>query len=639
MSVEEMTMVTILGPEIMVNTAIRNLVVNREFHLENAIKTLAGTNKLLSFDSTNPYSDLLSKTCSIFSSLGIQQDYHNFQEDEFDLELVSEYLETISTEVGDVLAEREENVKIKQKNAFVIEQLRYFESVDVAISSLFSMKYLKFRYGRLPSDMYKECMQRIDARPDVFYILSGTTERWVYGAYLALPEECGRVDSIFASVGFERIHIDVEGDTESTAREKAERLNAEGLAAVERIKALEAELESIRNSEGDSLMEAYSWLRLMSDSTELRSYVGRRHERFYIIGWVPTAISEAYAAECETYEGFACFLTEPKESKTLSPPVKLKKGFFSGIYEPFVEMYGLPAYNEMDPRLFMAITYTLLFGIMFGDVGQGLSLIVIGMLLWKLKNMWLGRIVALCGVSAAAFGFVYGSVFGNEHLLPGFKVLEDGNTMKILIIAVALGVALILICMIINIINGIRQRDIKKIFFSPNGLSGFVLYAGIAFGVVMQVVRKISVFSPLYIIGVVVLPLFLIFAATPITKLLTGQKDWKPKSVGMFIVEGFFELFETLLSYVSNTVSFLRVGAFAISHAGMMMVVFLLSASADGGNNIVGLIFGNLLVTGLETVLVCIQVMRLEFYEMFGRFYESGGVKFSPKTINYKAAE
>ncbi|MEG0035055.1 MAG: V-type ATPase 116kDa subunit family protein [Oscillospiraceae bacterium] len=639
MSVEEMTMVTILGPEIMVNTAIRNLVVNREFHLENAIKTLAGTNKLLSFDSTNPYSDLLSKTCSIFSSLGIQQDYHNFQEDEFDLELVSEYLETISAEVGDVLAEREENVKIKQKNAFVIEQLRYFESVDVAISSLFSMKYLKFRYGRLPSDMYKECMQRIDARPDVFYILSGTTERWVYGAYLALPEECGRVDSIFASVGFERIHIDVEGDTESTAREKTERLNAEGLAAGERIKVLEAELESIRNSECDSLMEAYSWLRLMSDSTELRSYVGRRHERFYIIGWVPTAISEAYATECETYEGFACFLTEPKESKTLSPPVKLKKGFFSGIYEPFVEMYGLPAYNEMDPRLFMAITYTLLFGIMFGDVGQGLSLIVIGMLLWKLKNMWLGRIVALCGVSAAAFGFVYGSVFGNEHILPGFKVLEDGNTMKILIIAVALGVALILICMIINIINGIRQRDIKKIFFSPNGLSGFVLYAGIAFGVVMQVVREISVFSPLYIIGVVVLPLFLIFAATPITKLLTGQKDWKPKSVGMFIVEGFFELFETLLSYVSNTVSFLRVGAFAISHAGMMMVVFLLSASADGGNNIVGLIFGNLLVTGLETVLVCIQVMRLEFYEMFGRFYESGGVKFSPKTINYKAAE
>ncbi|MEF9971428.1 MAG: hypothetical protein RR731_03850 [Oscillospiraceae bacterium] len=287
----------------------------------------------------------------------------------------------------------------------------------------------------------------------------------------------------------------------------------------------------------------------------------------------------------------------------------------------------------------MAITYTLLFGIMFGDVGQGVCLLVIGFLLWKLKGMWLGRIVALCGVSASAFGFVYGSVFGNEHLLPGFKVLEDGNTMKILIVAVGVGVGLILICMILNIITGIRQRDIKKIFFSPNGLAGFVLYLGIAFGVVMQVLKGVSVFSSFYILGVVILPLFLIFAAGPLTKLLTGQKDWLPKSFGMFIVEGFFELFETLLSYVSNTVSFLRVGAFAISHAGMMMVVYLLTASADGGNNLAGLIFGNLLVTGLETVLVCIQVMRLEFYEMFGRFYESGGVKFAPKTINYAAAE
>ena len=94
-------------------------------------------------------------------------------------------------------------------------------------------------------------------------------------------------------------------------------------------------------------------------------------------------------------------------------------------------------------------------------------------------------------------------------------------------------------------------------------------------------------------------------------------------------------MFETLLSYISNTISFLRIGAYAISHAGMMLVVYLLS----GDTNIVGLVFGNILVAGLESVLVCIQVMRLHYYEMFGRFYESGGVKFSPKTINYKAAD
>jgi V/A-type H+-transporting ATPase subunit I len=89
------------------------------------------------------------------------------------------------------------------------------------------------------------------------------------------------------------------------------------------------------------------------------------------------------------------------------------------------------------------------------------------------------------------------------------------------------------------------------------------------------------------------------------------------------------------MSYASNTISFLRVGAFAISHAGMMMVVFLLSATANGGQNIIGVIIGNILVMGIEAVLVCIQLLRLEFYEIFGRFYESGGRPFQPRYINY----
>ena len=373
----------------------------------------------------------------------------------------------------------------------------------------------------------------------------------------------------------------------------------------------------------------------MSEAYELRSIAGVRHGKFFILGWVPKCDAQAYLKECESM-GLVCILSSPKDTKAAAPPVKLKKGFLSAIYQPFVEMYGLPAYGELDPRLFMCLTYTLLFGIMFGDVGQGALLIALGLLLWKLKGNWLGRIVAICGLSAVVFGFVYGSVFGYEELLPGFKVLEGGNTMNILIVAVALGVVLILICMILNIITGIRQKDIKKIFFEPNGLAGFVMYGGIAYGVVSQLVLGKSVMTPLYIGLVIILPLFLIFAATPLSKLLTGQKDWMPESIGMFIVEGFFELFETALSYVSNTVSFLRVGAFAISHAGMMMVVYLLSSGAEG-YSIGGLIFGNLLVAGLETVLVCIQVMRLEFYEMFGRFYKSGGEKFSPVSIDYAA--
>ena len=637
MSVEAMTMVSLSGPEQMVDTALQKLVLNREFHPENAISAMAEIKKLLPLDMTNPYSEPLSKARELLRAMEIQPEYRDFSGEDFEAVAAGEYLQSILDKVSSNKAEREQNLATIQNDAIFIQQLSHFESFDVELSDLFDMRYLKFRFGRILAESYKECAQLMGERPDVYYIPGGRSDRWVYGAYFVLPAEHEQVDALFGSMGFERIHVDAGVYSNDTAHNAVERMKAESQQDDARIAVLDKELSELKSTESERVLKTYSYLRFMSEAFELRSFAGCRHGKFYIIGWVPKPSAESFAKECGEL-GLACILTKPKDSREASPPVKLKKGFFSSIYEPFVEMYGLPAYGELDPRMFMCLTYTLLFGIMFGDVGQGALLVVLGLVLYKTKGIWLGRIVALCGVSAIIFGFVYGSVFGYEHLLPGFKVLEDGNTMKILIIAVALGIVLILICMILNIITGIRQKDIKKIFFEPNGLAGFVMYGGIAFGVVSQLVLGKNIMTPLYIGLVIILPLLLIFAATPLAKLLTGQKDWKPESIGMFIVEGFFELFETALSYVSNTVSFLRVGAFAISHAGMMMVVYLLSSGADG-YSIGGLIFGNLLVAGLETVLVCIQVMRLEFYEMFGRFYQSGGEKFSPVFIDYSIAD
>ncbi len=637
MSVEAMTMVTLSGPEKMVDTAVQSLVVDREFHPENAIKILQGVKELVPFDAVNPYSDLLAKSKEIAKTLGLELDYRDFTKFEQALGDATDYLNNLSSKVSAIKAEREEKTLLIKNNEVVGEQLSHFSTFNVELHDLFTMKYLKFHFGRLPIESFKDCLKVIDERPDVYFLTSGRDDRWAYGAYFALPEAYGKIEAIFLSMGFERIRIDVQGSDGDTANEVVKRLEKEKTDATERIKALDEELSTIKQTESEKLLLCYSWLKYESDSFDILTYAGRRHGKFYIIGWIPKSISEKYAEECEAFSGFACFLTDPKEIRTNPPPVKFKKGFLSDIYLPYLEMYGLPAYGEMDPRLFLALTYTFIFGIMFGDIGQGFTLVVLGLLIWKYKRAWLGRIIALCGTSAMVFGCIYGSVFGNEELLPwGFKVLEGGNTMKILIVAVALGVVLLIICMVMNIINGIRQKDVRKVVFSPNGIAGFVLYVGVAAGAVFKAVFGKNIITTPYIILVVCVPLFMILAATPLTKLIKGEKDWLPESIVMFFVEGFFELFETILSYVSNTISFLRIGAFAISHAGMMMVVFLLSGD---GHSIGGIIFGNIFVTGLEAMLVCIQVLRLEYYEMFGRFYEGGGVKFSPKIINYKAVE
>ena len=126
------------------------------------------------------------------------------------------------------------------------------------------------------------------------------------------------------------------------------------------------------------------------------------------------------------------------------------------------------------------------------------------------------------------------------------------------------------------------------------------------------------------------LPLLLIFFKEPLTNLVEKKAEVMPKEKGMFIVQGIFELFEVILSYFSNTLSFVRIGAFAVSHAAMMEVVLMLSGASAGSTNWIIFVIGNIIVCGLEGLVVGIQVLRLEYYEMFSRFYKGTGREFKP---------
>lgn len=119
------------------------------------------------------------------------------------------------------------------------------------------------------------------------------------------------------------------------------------------------------------------------------------------------------------------------------------------------------------------------------------------------------------------------------------------------------------------------------------------------------------------------------FFKEPLTKWITHQKQEFPEGKAMFVIESIVELFDILLSYTTNTVSYLRVGAFALSHAGMMSVVLMLAGAESGGSiNWIIIIIGNLIVAGMEGLVVGIQVLRLEYYEIFGRFYRGTGKEF-----------
>lgn len=241
----------------------------------------------------------------------------------------------------------------------------------------------------------------------------------------------------------------------------------------------------LAQQESGQLLAVRSWLRCREQVCDLRRYAAQSKSTFYLLGWVPEQDLPALAERFREFPDLSVVTDDPGEELPAKPPTKLKNGVLARIFEPFLKMYGLPGYDEIDPSLFMAITYCLFFGIMFGDVGQGIGLFVIGLALARFKKMWLGKIIACCGVASTVFGFVYGSVFGFEDILPGFKILEGNNVVLLLVASLAMGVVMLAFVMVVNIINGVRQRDFDKIFFGPNGAAGMVFYLGLIIAAVV----------------------------------------------------------------------------------------------------------------------------------------------------------
>ena len=251
-----------------------------------------------------------------------------------------------------------------------------------------------------------------------------------------------------------------------------------------RIAELKSQIDSTIAVQKDDLLKAYADIKYNYDLYNIRRHTTNSNNSFCLTGWVTA--EEAHRLKEASMNDSECvmLIDKPETVSHIKPPTKLKNMRIFKPFEEFVRMYGVPNYNELDPAgRSLAIVYTILFGIMFGDVGHGLCLAAIGviMILMK-KGGFLAKLLVPIGLSSMVFGFVYGSVFGmeGEHALIKplwFTPFENSGTMmQTLIYAVIIGVALILVCMIFNIINGAKQKDLQKIIFSQNGIAGMVFY-------------------------------------------------------------------------------------------------------------------------------------------------------------------
>ncbi len=635
MAIAKMKLVNITSDRTKLDEVLLRFVELDCFHPEPATKIAESVHGVTTLQEEDPYCELLSRLKDLEVNLGLSLNNEFIKDWKCDLNEMSTYMEQLERKREEIEEVKRELEGVIQANKDALTQVENIEGMDVSLDDIFSCKYVNVRFGRLPLDSVDK-LQYYGNRPFVFRSFKEDSS-YSWCMVLSTPKYEREVDNILSSLYFERIRIpDFVHDTPEKAEEN---LKAEIESDYQQLASIEKERDDMIQACQQRLQVIKGRLLFLENTFEARKYVVGLGECFTITGFAASDDVKKIEAVFADIKDVEIAARPAYSDRRFTPPTKLKNSWFTRPFSMFVEMYGLPNYEDIDPTPFVALTYTLLFGIMFGDVGQGLVLILVGWLAAKLKHMKLGEIGIRIGISSTLFGFVYGSVFGDEHLLDPLyqslfhieekpiEVMGSDFIMPLLICAIAIGAVLIVLSMSINMYIQIKHKNWCELLLSQNGIAGIVFYIAFLGGAAAQFGFGIAVFSKLYILALIVLPLLLIFLKEPIEHKVKG-KPMFPDGFGGFFTQSFFELFEVCLSFITNTISYLRVGGFVLSHAGMMLVVTLLMEMVSGAGSIAVAIFGNLFVMCLEGMIVGIQVLRLEFYEMFSRYFSGDGIAF-----------
>ena len=484
---------------------------------------------------------------------------------------------------------------------------------ECGFERMHACQYLNFGFGRLPRESYK----KLSMYKDEIFVHHHVheTPQYVWMLYVTSDSYVYKVRKIFKDLYFEPIDIPMID--------------------------VKKQLEHYK----DQIDDIYAFCNEENSVHELYPYIAEINEKYLLSGFVKADEVDHYKAIFKDLPS-TIEVKDPSEVPDLECPTLLKNNWFAKPFEMFLGMYGVPKYTDFDPTGFMAFTYCLLFGIMFGDLGQGLVLFILGLVFEK-KGQIFG-IINRCGITSMIFGFLFGSVFGYEELLNPvhqslfgvreklFDVMAQSSTMVLLIGAVAIGAVLILTTQCMNIVNRFKHHQLGDAIFSQNGIAGLVFYGGIVFAIVATMLLGWNVLNPVYLGIFIVLPVISFVMKEPLSNAVEHKTVKPEEGWGGYIAQSIFELIDVLLTFVTNSMSYLRVGGFVLSHAGMMLVVMTL-VEMTGKAGVAVLIFGNIFVMVLEGLIVGIQTLRLEYYEMFSRYYDAGGVQFN--ALSAKVAE
>jgi V/A-type H+-transporting ATPase subunit I len=531
----------------------------------------------------------------------------------------------------------------RERAARARESLRHAERLGraaVDLPRLASLRFTTITLGLIRAEELPTLAAVLAPAP--FAVLPLEVTEGTALAAIALPSAVrDRLESALRVVAFEQLSMDVTAENADVAHgavrdaEEAERGTLDTLATL-RSRSVPTLIDLARKADLGALL-----LQAQTNFAASGRYV-------VISGWIPEDRAERMTRTIAAVtDGRAVVdVQRPQDMPNASEsalriPILYRNPLLLRPFQTLVQLYGVPSYGEIQPTAFFALSFLVMFGLMFGDVGQGLVLFSAGYCLFRYVPRFLdyGILLMECGTASVVFGFLYGSFFGIEGLLPVLWIEPIHDMRRFMAVAIAFGVLLVSTGLVINIVNSWRSGERASALLAPHGVFGAFTY-WILVVLLARAVMPATLTVPVpLLLAMVAVPVLLLIFKRPIIRLLErdrpsrGAHPTAPRWLSA--LEGSVELIDSVFSFFANTISFVRVAAFAAVHAGVFIAMFALAdtlAHFRFGQplGILTLVAGNIVMIFLEGLTVSVQVLRLEYYEFFGKFFRGGGEPYRP---------
>jgi V/A-type H+-transporting ATPase subunit I len=595
---------------------------------------------LLQLENENPYQTLYSE---MEQFLKMTEYTPKFDEskimEDLDVQKTLKRFSLLNGSIKKAFEKKNELNKKIQEYEKALFYVNVLAGLDVELENLAEIRRIKMFFGRVPIRHYEPLVESsLNVPILILEVNRDKDSSWIF--VFTTPDFADEAHKILQSAYFEEDKLPV--DYQGTPREIKKRI--ESLIKIAKIYMEENDsiVKKVFYASKEFVDNVYSTIvshKRIYDLSKFNVATPQQNVHF-ISGWMPAANVEKLDEDLK--EKILVVESEPneviKKNPSLSIPVKLaNKGRLIKAFEFITEMFGTPRYGEIDPTPFITAFFIFMYGFMLGDVGHGLTLFLFGYLLYKRGSGKFGTVMMSSALSSVFFGFMYGSVFGFDWI-PALWLKPTLQINQLLVISVYYGIGMLIFGMILNVINGFLQRDMEKALFSAEGIAGLVFYIPSIYLTSLYFTKKPIPLSPIFWEVLLGSAFVAMFFKKPLAQMVTRQKISLPEG---FWVEMGFGMFETLISYLSNAISFVRLAAFALTHEALFMafwVLTLMVLPTPGGGiwAVIVFILGQLMLVGLEGLVVFIQDLRLIYYEFFTKFFEAGGRMFHPFTFTEK---